>query len=77
MPEDPLKPGADFSNYPHIIVTLIREFKGELGTKHHLIVLASWTTSGVELRRWLEELCKRQRAVGEALHLDTKMVLWP
>jgi hypothetical protein len=35
LPDDPLNPGADFINYPYIIVTLIGEFKGELGTKHH------------------------------------------
>ncbi len=60
LPDDPLKPGADFINYPYIIVTLIGEFKGELGTKHHLIALASCTSSGIELRWWLEELLRVQ-----------------
>jgi hypothetical protein len=64
LPEDPLKPGADFSNCPHIIVTLIGEFKRELGTKHHLIALASWTTLDIELRWWLEELLRVQEAEG-------------
>jgi hypothetical protein len=46
-----LKPGADFSNCPYIIITLI-----------DLIALASWTTSGIELRWWLEELLRVREA---------------
>jgi hypothetical protein len=75
----PVKPGANFSNCPYIIVTLIGELKEELGTKHHLIALASWRTSGIELRWWLEELlkvqeegCKRGPAVG---HKDGSVAL--
>jgi hypothetical protein len=64
LPEDPLKPRADFSNYPNIIVMLIGEFKGGLGTRHHLIALASQTKSGIELRWWLEELLKVREAEG-------------
>jgi hypothetical protein len=59
-----LKPGADFSNNPYIIVTLIGKFKEELGTRHHLIALASQTKSGIELRCWLEELLKVREAEG-------------
>ncbi len=59
-----MKPGANFSNCPYIIVTLIEEFKGELGIKHHLIALASWTTLVIELRWWLEELLRVQEAEG-------------
>jgi hypothetical protein len=64
LPGDPLKPEADFTNYPYIIVTLIGEFKGELGTKHHLITLASTTLSGIELRGWMEQLLKVQEVEG-------------
>ena len=49
LPADPLKPGANFSHYPYVMATLIGEFKGELGTRHHLIALASRTSSGIEL----------------------------
>ena len=49
LPDDPLKPGADFSNYPYVIATLIGEFKGKLDTRHHLIALANHTSSGIEL----------------------------
>jgi hypothetical protein len=62
--KDPLKPGADFTNYPYIIVMLIGKFKGELGMKHHLIALASTTLSGIELRGWMEQLLKVREAKG-------------
>ena len=61
---DPLKPGADFSNNPYVMATLIGEFKGELGTRHHLIALASRTSSGIELRWWLEQLLRAREAEG-------------
>jgi hypothetical protein len=64
LPQDPLKPGADFTNYPYIIVILIGKFKGELGTKHHLIALASMTLSSIDLRWWMEELFKVREAEG-------------
>ncbi len=43
---------------------LIGEFKEELGTRHHLIALASQTKSGTELRWWLEELLKVRESEG-------------
>jgi hypothetical protein len=49
LPEDPLKPGADFIKYPYVIATLIGEFKGELGMRHHLKALSSCTSLGIEL----------------------------
>ena len=64
MPEDPMKVGVDLTKAPHIIVTLIGEFKGELGTKHHLIALASETSSGIKLRWWLEELLRVREEEG-------------
>ncbi len=36
----------------------------ELGTRHHLIALASQTKSGIELRCWLEKLLKVREAEG-------------
>ena len=35
---------------------LVGEFEGELGTKHHLIALASCTVTGIERRWWLSQL---------------------
>jgi hypothetical protein len=64
MPQDPMKTGVDLSRAPHVIVTLIGEFKGKLGTKHHLIALANKTSSGIKLRWWLEQLLKIQEEEG-------------
>ncbi len=64
MPQDPMKTGVDLSRAPPIIVTLIGEFKGELGTKHHLIALANKTSSGIKLRWWLEQLLKIREEEG-------------
>ncbi len=49
VPSDPLKTGTDLSNAPYVIATLIGKFKGELGTRHHLLALANVTTLGIEL----------------------------
>jgi hypothetical protein len=46
------------------MIALIGEFKGELGARHHLMALASTTTTGVELRWWLEQLMKVQEQEG-------------
>jgi len=64
MPEDPMKIGGDLTKAPHIIVTLIGQFKGELGTRHHLIALGSETSSGIKLRWWLEELLRIREEEG-------------
>ncbi len=50
LPTDPMKPGTDLSLAPHVFITLLGEFKGELGFKYHLMALASTTSSGIELR---------------------------
>lgn len=49
MPLEPMKTGTDLANAPHVIITLLGEFKGELGYKYHLMSLASTTSSGIEL----------------------------
>ncbi len=55
---------VDLTKAPHIIVMLIGEFKGELGTKHHLIALSSETSSGIKLRWWLKELLRVREGEG-------------
>jgi hypothetical protein len=63
MPSNTMKTRLDLLNATHVITTLIGQFKGELGTRHHLIALASSTTSGIQLRWWLEKLmnmCARE-----------------
>jgi hypothetical protein len=56
LPMDPMKPGLDLSSALHVFVTLLGELKRELGFKYHLMVLASTTSSGIELRWWIETL---------------------
>jgi hypothetical protein len=64
LPEDPLKTGVDLSQAPYIIITLIGKFKGELGTKHHLITLLSLTFSGIKLCWWIEQLMRVWKEKG-------------
>ena len=56
LPAEPLRPAQNLINAPHVLVTLIGEFKGELGTRKHRIALASITMSGINVRWWLEQL---------------------
>jgi hypothetical protein len=51
-----MKPGLNLSLAPHVFITLLGEFKGELGFKYHLMALASTASSGIELRWWIETL---------------------
>ena len=60
LPVEPLKVGCDLSKAPYVMIALIGEFKGELGIRHHLMALASTTTTGIELRWWLEQLLRVQ-----------------
>ena len=43
--------GAE-DNLPHIILPLLGRFKGEKGEKHHLLLLAAITSSGLMPRKW-------------------------
>ncbi len=61
---DPMKPGTDLALAPHVFITLLGEFKGELGFKYHLMALASTTSSGIELRWWIETLIKVREEEG-------------
>ncbi len=64
LPNNPLKTGTDLSKAPYIIATLNGEFKGELGTKHHLIALSSLTSLGIELCWWIEKLMRVRMEEG-------------
>ncbi len=64
LPPDPMIAGIDLSSAPHIIITLMGEFKGELGFKYHLISLASTTSSGIKLRWWLRKLIHAREEEG-------------
>ena len=56
LPDDPMKAGTDLSQAPHVIIPLLGQFKGELGFRYHIMSLASTTSSGIELRWWMEKL---------------------
>lgn len=64
LPADPLVVGKDLTQASYIMIALIGELKGELGTRHHLMALASTTMTGVELRWWLEQLVRVQEEEG-------------
>ncbi len=67
-----MKTEFNLLNPPHLIAFLIGQFKGELDLRHHLIASTSSTTSGIQLRWWLEKLmnvhakegCKNGLAFG-------------
>jgi hypothetical protein len=56
LPQSPLKVDIDLTEAPHVIAVLLGNFKGKTGVQHHMIALASTTTSGIALGWWLEEL---------------------
>ena len=64
LPKDPMKPGTDLASAPHVFIALLGKFKGELGFKYHLMALAITTSSGIELRWWIETLIKIREEEG-------------
>ena len=64
MPTNPMKAGTDLLTTPHVIITLLGEFKGELGYKYHLMSLATTITSGIELRWWIKTLIRIREEEG-------------
>jgi len=64
VPTNPMKAGTDLSTAPHIFITFLGEFKGELGYKYHLMSLASTTTFGIELRWWIKTLIRIREEEG-------------
>ena len=64
IPANPLKAGVDLVLAPHVVVTLIGEFKGKQGTHKHKIALASNTMSGINMRWWLEQLVEARQQKG-------------
>ncbi len=64
LPADPMKPGTDLASASHVFIMLLGEFKGELGFKYHLMALASTTSSGIDLRWWIETLINVRKEEG-------------
>jgi hypothetical protein len=59
-----MKLGTNLALAPHVFIALLGKFKGELGFKYHLMALASTTSSGIELRWWIETLIKIREEEG-------------
>ncbi len=64
LPPDQVKAGINLSLATHVILPLLGEIKGKLGFKYHLMSLASTTSSGMELRWWLEKLIQVREEEG-------------
>jgi hypothetical protein len=41
---------------PHVLITLLGRFKGELGEQYHKMPLSAVTTSGLQVRLWVGHL---------------------
>ncbi len=52
LPQSPLKVGIDLTEAPHVIAVLLGTFTGKTGVQHHMIALASTTTSGILVGGW-------------------------
>ena len=65
--------GRNHDEYPHVVVPLMGRFKNETGERNMMLALASTTSSGIEIRKWLERLIilllreGKGTAVGPAL----------
>eukprot|EP00956_Cyclotella_meneghiniana_P038890 scaffold161714_cov40-Cyclotella_meneghiniana.AAC.1 len=71
----PVLTEEECSNLPEVCLCLIGKFKGETGERHHSIVLANTSVSGLEPRWWIEkllEVCASEgRVSGYAFKDDT------
>jgi hypothetical protein len=69
LPANALKRGLllteqECSNLPEVCLCLIGKFKGETGERHHSIVLANESSSGLQTRWWIEKLLEVCEAEG-------------
>ena len=48
--------GKDHEKHPHVVIPLMGRFKNETGERNMLLVLASRTSSGIKIRKWVERL---------------------
>lgn len=56
LPRDPLKEGTDLFGAPFVTLCLLGRFKGENGTREHMLAVASTSRSGIAVRWWIEKL---------------------
>ena len=50
---------------PHVVVPLLGRFKGETGERSHLLILANTTSSGLQLRTWVERMVGLLERTGQ------------
>ena len=48
--------GKNHEDHPHVVIPLMGRFKNETGERNMLLALASRTSSGIEIRKWVERL---------------------
>jgi hypothetical protein len=69
------------SNLPEVCVCLLGKFKGETGERHHSIILANESMSGLKTRWWVEQLmdvCRREgRTSGPAFRAKGEKSISP
>jgi len=51
-----IREGKSHPKHPFVVVPLMGQFKGENGERNLMFLLANRTKSGIEMRRWLEQL---------------------
>lgn len=56
----------DCLNLPHVCLCLLGDFKGEGGTNYHMMNLANESTSGLQVRWWIEQLVGVCKAEGRS-----------
>lgn len=60
---------------PHVVICLLGEFKAETGTDYHMMNVANVTTSGLEVRWWVEKLvdvCKKEGRTSGPAFVDSR-----
>ena len=48
--------GRNHLEHPHVVIPLMGRFKNETGERNMMLALASKTSSGIEIRKWVERL---------------------
>ena len=48
--------GRDHPDHPHVVISLMGRFKNKTGETNLLLMLALVTQSGIEIRKWVEQL---------------------
>jgi hypothetical protein len=52
------------ANSPHVTITLLGRFKGEMGEQYHKLPLAAVTNSGLQPRMWVGRLLEEYSKMG-------------